>query len=143
MASKRSFDAPCSHGAVGGQQRDGQQAEGQGLAGCSAKKLPSVRPVRRTTSSARWMRWASVGLRRCACRGRGAPVRRAAPASLARRLRRRCRRAARVGLRQVGQAFAQRLDVQHGAADQQRDAAARRDVGHLAQRIGCGNCAAE
>jgi hypothetical protein len=41
-----------------------------------------------------------------------------------------------VGLRQVGQSFAQSLDVEHGAAHQQRDAACRGDVLHLAQRIG-------
>ena len=40
-----------------------------------------------------------------------------------------------IGLRQRTQAFAQCLEVQHGAADQQRNLAARGDVGHQAQCI--------
>jgi len=38
--------------------------------------------------------------------------------------------------RQVGQPVAQRLEVQHGAAGQQRDVAARDDLAHQADGIG-------
>jgi hypothetical protein len=40
-----------------------------------------------------------------------------------------------VGLRQFGEAFAQGFDIQHGAADQQRDAAGGADAFHFAQRV--------
>ena len=45
-----------------------------------------------------------------------------------------------IRLRQVCEAFAQRFHIQHGAAHQQRNAARRGDVRHLAQRIAAEGC---
>ncbi|MNG93358.1 hypothetical protein D3C79_523240 [compost metagenome] len=42
----------------------------------------------------------------------------------------------RIGGRHIGQAIDQRLVIEHGAADQQRDLAARGDLGHGLQRVG-------
>ena len=41
----------------------------------------------------------------------------------------------RIGLRQLGQAVEQRLEIKHRAADQQRPRAAGLDLGHQAQRV--------
>jgi hypothetical protein len=39
-------------------------------------------------------------------------------------------------LRQLGKPLQQRLEVEHGAADEQRNPAARADVGHHGERVG-------
>ncbi len=93
-------------------------------------------PVTRCTSSARWIRCASRGAMRAAATGstrrelgvqrRPAFVRRAPFQLGADR---------RIGGRHLVDAVEQRLEVQHRAADQQRRAAARRDVVDQALRI--------
>lgn len=75
-----------------------------------------VRPDRRQTSSARWIRWASVAWMRAARRPRGAHR--------------------RIGLGHVRQPAQQGVEVQAGAAGQDRDAPARGDLFHRPARVG-------
>ena len=122
----------CSQARDSRFQRD--QRPGRAAARCAACRVlvPGRQrlPVSRQTSSARWMRCASAGARRAAVAGStrassacsaGQP-RAAASASM--RWRGAPRRPA--GMRV--QALAQRLEIQHGAAHQQRQVPALRDL---------------
>ena len=90
----------------------------------------SVLPVSRCTSSARWMRCASFGWMRAAAAADRAPRARACSAGQPAQRRFGVDRRAHcgVGRRHLRESAAQRTEIEHRAADQQRQLAARADV---------------
>ena len=131
MASKRCAMRWCS------QPRSAGSSENSGVAshsgdcapGCRAWKLDQGCPVSRNTSSARWMRCASPGASRAAVGGstRASSACSAGQPSLG-RLRFQLGAHRGVGRRHGVEPVEPGLEVQHGAAHQQRQLAARVDL---------------
>ena len=97
----------------------------------------SGRPLTRCTSSARWMRCASFGARRAAVAGStraSSACSAGQPSRAASRVDRGAHRG--VGRRHRVEAVEQRLEVQHRAADEQRQRAARADRRDRRARVG-------
>ena len=130
------LDAPVEGRAVARHERDRHQAERRG-AGASAEQ-PRHRHAGRAPDLERALD--ALGIGRFQPRGRvridlrelGVQRR---PAAVP-RLGFDCRTQSRVRRGQVRQAFAQRLEVQHRPADEQREVAARRDPAHRRERVG-------
>ena len=129
-------DALVQHGAVGGNQRDGQDAVGQRvlflLLDQHRHRLPAEEiDFHRALDALRVGGMQAGGGFGIDLGQLGVQVFDAVLRDLGIQFSAQCG----IGLRQRAQAFAQCLEVQHGAADQQRNLAARGDVRHQAQRV--------
>ena len=126
MASKRSAIAACSRARSSGTSATRTTGPSDGPAPRAPCSAESGVPVSACTSSARWIRWASVGASRAAVGGstRGELGMQRGPA-LGGGARVDTRAHGGVGLRQRAQALGQRLEIEHRAAGDDRHTAAR------------------
>ena len=136
ISRKRRVDAPRKAPS----RSTGSSAEGRERERAAARRAsagPTVRrPVSSTTSSARWMRWASAGWMRAAASGSRAASS-ACSAGQPTCARPRVDPRPDPGVRRGQRRDAPRegAEVEHRAADQQRHAAPRTDLGDQAQRV--------
>ena len=137
MASKRRAMSACSRARSAGTSASAMRGPSDSA---DASRRPCSDemgcPLKRCTSSARWIRCASVGARRAAVSGStkassacsaGQPSLRGPPVEFLAH--------AGIGARQRRQPFRERLEVQHGATAKDRRAAARANVRHGGQRV--------